>query len=173
MGLFTGLAYPLTNSLSTLQMSNRQRRPCPLCGKVVVKLSNHLGQVHRLAGADRRSLLNQTKAAVPDARTTTNSTIRRQRKCPTMTTRLPDYLATTHKLRGPRWTGCRNLLLQAVDYPQNREHESFVQFFRENGVEDLQWPTCYVELAPFYTGLTHRELSMPWAGWVHDLPASI
>ena len=169
-GVIGWFCLPLTNSLSTLQMSNRQRRPCPLCGKVVVKLSNHLGQVHRLAGADRRSLLNEAKAAVPDAR---NSTIRRQRKCPTMTTRLPDYLATTHKLRGPRWTGCRNLLLQAVDYPQNREHESFVQFFRENGVEDLQWPTCYVEPAPFNTDLTHRELSMPWAGWVHDLPASI
>ena len=46
---------------------------------------------------------------------------------------------------GPRWTGCRKLLRQAADNPQNREHESFVLFFWENGVQDLQWPTCYVD----------------------------
>ena len=157
-------------------MSNRQRRPCPLCGKVVVKLSNHLGQVHRLTGADRRTLLKEAKAAVTDARTKSNPTIRRQRECPfcsTLTTRLPDHLATTHKLRGPRWTGCRNLLLQAADDPENREYKNFVLFFRENGVQILEWPTCYVEPAPLNTGLTHRELSMPWAEWVRDLPASL
>ena len=48
------------DQIKTLLPQHRNKKNCPLCDKkALVKLSNHLKQVHKLTGTDRKRLLRQ------------------------------------------------------------------------------------------------------------------
>ena len=48
------------DQIKTLLPQHRNKKNCPLCDKkALVKLSNHLKQVHKLTGTDRKRILRQ------------------------------------------------------------------------------------------------------------------
>ena len=60
--------HTITTTLLPITMSSRIARHCKICGCTVKKLSNHPGQVHKLGGEERKTLLAEAIQEVPDAR---------------------------------------------------------------------------------------------------------
>ncbi len=95
----------------------RTARTCVLCGAKVVKLSNHLAQVHKVSKEDRNELLKKARVGEPDPRSTGQPQQKRRKKmCPVegcgfATDRLHDHLSLKHGLAGETWRGPRLELL--------------------------------------------------------------
>ena len=91
----------VTSCDKTLNMPYYYRRMCPICGKQgLLKLSNHLAQVHRLFGAERTSWLNSA-LFTPSAPYMTSYPMTlptRENKCPLETSQNKCLLKTVNCL---------------------------------------------------------------------------
>lgn len=157
----------------------RTARNCTICGAKVVKLSNHLSQVHKLPKEERAQMLLAARASKPDPRTTGKPKQKRMKRmcpidgCSTATDRLHDHLTGKHGLSGETWKKARLELLKVAkmikeetdsDESSSDDDEigGMVPFKAERKVEtiDLDYlrPDCYQE---------KEETMLPLPTWAH------
>lgn len=153
----------------------RTARKCTICGSTVVKLSNHLAQVHKLSKDERAELLQAAKKMQPDPRATGQPKQKRRKKlcpiegCDVATDRLHDHLTGKHGLTGEVWKSARlEVLKMARESDETMECEkqellSMVPYKAESSIDTISIgylrPDCEQD---------RIESMLPLPTWCHD-----
>ena len=118
----------------------RTARQCTICGGTFVKLSNHLGDVHKIRGKKRTELLQEARRVCPDPRRTRERRPKRvERTCPIckVTTARYVFIIEQHAQQ------------QVLKYLVSTQTISY---------GEIVWPTKHHWFVHAFTAITHRNL---------------